>query len=104
MGDSQGVIRVNISVPRELKARMDAAPAKANWSAVACRAFEDKLLELESTKEVTTMDEVIARLKAADEMEAKEQYQEGLEAGRGWEKEIASPRQVRRLGGIETEK
>jgi hypothetical protein len=33
-------VRTTISVPRALKARMDAYEPPINWSAVACRAFE----------------------------------------------------------------
>ena len=57
-----------ISVPRDLKARMDKVSASVNWSQVAAQAFEAKLLELESKKEVSGMDDVIARLRAAAEI------------------------------------
>jgi hypothetical protein len=96
MGESQGVIRMNISVPRELKARMDAEEG-VNWSAVASSAFEAKLLELASKKEVSDMDDVVARLKAAEEFEANEDYQAGFKAGQQWAKSTATPKQLRRL-------
>src|SRR5262249_27023394 len=97
MGEPKGVVRTNISLPRELKARMDAAPSSVNWSAVAAQAFEAKLLELESQKEVKSMDDVIARLKAAAELEANEDYQAGFKAGQQWAKEQATPKELRRL-------
>jgi hypothetical protein len=96
MGE-QGVVRTTISVPRELKARMDKVEESVNWSGVACSAFEAKLLELESQRQVENMDDVVARLKAAAELEDKEEYQAGLEAGRTWAKEDATPKQLRRI-------
>ncbi len=48
MDEQQGATRTNISLPRELKARMDQVKEPVNWSAVAGKAFEAKLLELES--------------------------------------------------------
>jgi hypothetical protein len=84
MGKPKNVVLTTVSVPRELKARMKAAGGAVNWSAVATRAFEAKLLELESQREAGSMDEVFARLDAAEELEAKEDYQAGLNAGREW--------------------
>jgi hypothetical protein len=97
MGDAQGVIRTNISIPRALRARMDAVGERVNWSAVAAEAFQVKLLELESRKKVHTMDDVIARLKAAAQLEVNEACQAGLEAGREWAKQRATPKQVQLL-------
>jgi hypothetical protein len=98
MGDDGGVVRMTISVPRGLKARMDAADPSVNWSRTAAQAFEAKLLELEArSKESATMDDVIVRLKAAAELEANEDYQSGMEAGRAWAREDASPKELRRL-------
>jgi hypothetical protein len=105
MGE-QGVIRVNVSVPRELKARMDAIEESVNWSGVAARAFEDELRRLQSERKAQKMDEVIARLKAAAEIEENEEYQDGFEAGQKWAKSTATPKQLRRLAeyveGFET--
>jgi hypothetical protein len=43
------------------------------------------------------MDDVIARLKASEELEANEDYQEGLEAGREWARQIATAKELRRI-------
>ena len=94
-----GVVRTNISLPRELKARMDKVQG-VNWSAVASEAFERKLLELASKKEAKGMDEVIARWKAAAQLEANRDYQEGRELGEKWAKDKATPRQLRRLQAL----
>jgi hypothetical protein len=93
----QGATRVNVSIPKALKARMDEADEPVNWSAVAAAAFEAKLLELASRKEATTMDEVIARMKAAEERDSKEDYQAGVRCGENWAKLRATPKQLRRL-------
>jgi hypothetical protein len=96
MGE-QGVVRTNISVPRKLKARMDKAGERVNWSAVAAQAFEQKLLELESTKEVGPMEDVIERLRAATKLEQSIDYEAGFDAGETWAKKRAMPKQLRRL-------
>jgi hypothetical protein len=97
MGEQQGVIRVNISIARGLKSRMDAVTVPVNWSAVAAQAFEAKLLELASKKEVGSMEDVIARLKASAELEDKDDFQAGFAAGERWAKQTARPKQLRRL-------
>jgi hypothetical protein len=76
---------------------MDAVKVPVNWSAVAAQAFEAKLLELESKKNVSSMEDVIARLKAAAEIEANEKYQAGFEAGDEWARKQATPSQLRRM-------
>lgn len=96
MGDDGGAIRMSITVPRSLKARMDAVRESVNWSKTAADAFSAKLLELESRKETKNMDEVVARLRAAAELEANEEYQAGMEAGRAWALQQATPKQLRR--------
>jgi hypothetical protein len=92
------VIRVNVSIPQKLKERMDAVAESVNWSAVATAAFEAKLLELESRKKgVKEMRDVVARLRAAAELESNRDYQDGKQAGERWAKVEAAPRQLRRL-------
>ncbi len=98
MGES-GVVRTNISVPRELKTRMERVQG-VNWSAVASEAFERKLLELASKMEVKGMDDMVARLKAAAELEANQEYQDGHLLGEKWAAEKATPRQLRRLQAL----
>lgn len=43
------------------------------------------------------MDDLVARLKAADEMDSKEQYQEGRKAGEMWVKTEGRPNHLRSL-------
>jgi hypothetical protein len=98
--DQEGVIRVNISVPRKLKAEMDAVTLGINWSAVACEAFRSKLLELAARKEAKTKDEVISRLRAAAKLENSDFYQAGYQAGESWVNSAATPRELHALQGL----
>jgi hypothetical protein len=75
-------MRTSISVPLALKKRMDAAKEQINWSAIACRAFEEKLAEIASRKRRKTLDDVIQRLRGSKQKEEDEQYKIGYEAGR----------------------
>jgi hypothetical protein len=95
--EAAGVVRVNISIASGLKSRMEAVTVPVNWSAVAAQAFETKLLELASKKEVGSTEDVIARLKAAGELDDKDDYQAGFAAGERWAKQAARPKQLRRL-------
>jgi hypothetical protein len=97
MGKPKNVVPMTLSLPKDLKAKMDVVTVPVNWSAVAAKAFEAKLLELESAKETTTMDDVIARMKAAEELDNKEEYQRGWAAGQNWVKDVAHPKELRAL-------
>ena len=88
-------IQTGISIPSELKKEMDRVDL--NWSAVAADAFRAKLLEIQSRAKGETMDAVIARLKAAAELEDDEDHKEGLKCGQEWAKNEATPKQLRRL-------
>lgn len=100
MGKPKNVVPMTLSVPKRLKAKMDAVKVPVNWSAIASAAFETKLLELVSEKEVKGMDDMIARLKAAAELEANEDYQDGHQMGEKWATGKATPRQLRRLQAL----
>jgi len=63
---------------------MDAVSQSVNWSQTAAEAFERKLDDLKSQQEVKTDEDMIARFQAAAKLEAEEDYQDGLEAGRDW--------------------
>jgi hypothetical protein len=92
-----GFARTTITVPSNIKARMDAIGASENWSAIASKAFEHRLLELESTRMTDTIDEVAQRLKASLELEEKEDYQAGLAAGTKWASRHAKAIHLKRL-------
>src|SRR5262245_6618214 len=95
MGDK--IYRTTISIPQGLKDRMDAVGEQVNWSAVAARAFEEKVLEI-SLREKRTMDkqDVIRRMQLAAEREEEEDRAAGLAAGREWAA-TQGPRALRRL-------
>jgi hypothetical protein len=81
--------RTTITVPSDLKARMEAVDEPVNWSAIACAAFEQKLAEIIKQRGTKDMDEVIDRLRASKKKHDSEQYQQGHEAGQEWAKEQA---------------
>src|SRR6266851_2450827 len=97
MGKPKNVVPMTLSVPKELRAKMEAVTVSVNWSAMASAAFAAKLLELQSNREVKGIEDLIARLKSAAELEANQDYQEGRQMGEKWATDKATPRQLRRL-------
>jgi hypothetical protein len=97
--------RTTISVPADLKARMDAVEEEINWSAVARQAFETKLAELIRRKAVTDVKTVIQRLRASKKELSDMKYATGFEAGKAWAMTRASVDEFERLkrykGGFE---
>jgi hypothetical protein len=94
MGKKLGFFRTTISVPRELKRQMDAVKEPVNWSAIACRAFEEKLAEIITKKEEKTMFAIIQRLRAS---KPDIIYQQGQADGRRWASERAEYEDLLRL-------
>jgi hypothetical protein len=94
MGKKTPYFRTTISVPRHLKRRMDAVTESVNWSALACRAFEDKLAEIATNKEEKTMIAIIQRLRASN---PDVFYQQGQDEGRRWASEQAKCDDLLRL-------
>ena len=84
MGKKTRSFRTTITVPQDLKERMDAVKEQVNWSALACKAFEEKLAEIASKNEKITMDDVIQRLKVSKERMENDEYKEGEKVGRRW--------------------
>ena len=66
MGKKQPkTVRTTISMPRELKQRMDKVPDEVNWSALACQAFREKLAESDfQKKEIIVKSNVVERMLA----------------------------------------
>jgi hypothetical protein len=81
--------RTTITVPPDLKARMDAVDEPVNWSALACQAFEQRLAEIIKRKGSSNMNDVISRLRASKRTYENAQYQAGHEAGQAWAKDEA---------------
>jgi hypothetical protein len=89
--------RTTITVPAELKARMDAVDEEVNWSAVACAAFDQKLAEIIKRRGVKDMKDAITRLRASYEKLGSDRYQQGHEAGQEWAKSEAEADQLEGL-------
>jgi hypothetical protein len=53
--DKPRFFRTTITVPADLKRRMDAVKEEVNWSALAASAFEAKLAEIAKKKEIKKM-------------------------------------------------
>ena len=97
MGKSKGSYRQIVSIPADLKRRMDKVADEVNWSAVAAQAFEGKLGEIAAKREKKTMQDVIQRLRGLKSKEADQTFLEGKAAGERWAKESATPKEMQRL-------
>ena len=93
-------IRTTISVPRELKGRMDKVKEDVNWSALACQAFQEKLAGIATRKEKREMKDVIERLRASKRKSGSEDFQEGYQAGREWAEKHAEAVELEQLGTL----
>jgi hypothetical protein len=89
--------RTTISLPAELKARMDAVGEPVNWSAIACRAFEQKLAEITRRRGVKNVRDIVTRLRASKTRQSDEHYNRGFENGKKWAAEEAEAGELERL-------
>jgi hypothetical protein len=92
--------RTTISIPPDLKARMDAVDEPVNWSAIACQAFEAKLAEITKRRGAMDMKEVAMRLRVSKRKNEAVQYQEGFEVGRRWAMNQAEADELERLADL----
>lgn len=92
--------RTTISIPYNLKEQMDNAPQDVNWSAIAARAFEEKLGEIAAKKEKKNMDDVIQRLRASKAKSEDSAYSGGVEHGKGWVDDTAEVDELKRLQAL----
>src|SRR6266446_8123193 len=89
--------RTTISVPAQLKVRMEQVRESVNWSAIACQAFENKLAEIAARKENKSMNDVVERLKASLRSDQGKSFNEGYEAGTNWAENTATAAELARL-------
>jgi hypothetical protein len=82
-------IRVHVTIPADLKKRMDKANDLVNWSKVAREAFEQRLAEIVKQKGRASMSEAIARLRASKAEHGSQLYRDGQDAGERWAKSRA---------------
>jgi len=75
---------MNVSVPDEIRKRMEKVREPVNWSAVATEAFIKKLGEIAAAKEKKDMSAVIDRLRASKIEATSATGKEGYAAGRQW--------------------
>ena len=97
MPETEKYTRTTISVPPALKEQMEAVETSVNWSALACRAFEEKLAELAAHKEKKDMRDIVTRLRASRRQAEDAQYKAGAEAGREWVEDTAEADELVRL-------
>lgn len=91
-------MQMTIYVPDDLKAQIDEVKDEVNWSALACRAFREKVVELlMQRKETLDMEEVIQRLKVSKEKEQSELFKLGYELGQKWASNDAEVGELKKL-------
>jgi hypothetical protein len=100
MAKKSGSFRTTITLPLGLKKRMDEVAGQVNWSAVAARAFEEKLSEIASRKEKKTMSDVIQRLRASKRRAEDQAYRSGEADGRNWASSRAEVPELQALEGL----
>jgi len=87
--------RTSITVPTELRARMDAVKDEANWSRIACQAFEQEVVRIEKLreekKEASKRDAIANRLQATMKQTVDALLtSRGMSLGQEWASEKAT--------------
>ncbi len=83
-------VRTTISLPDDLKARMDEVQEPINWSAEAAKCFEKLLGGIAARKQEKDLNDVIARLRASKLTSEDESYEIARNAGVYWAQDLAS--------------
>lgn len=91
------VERISVSIPEDLKERMDTVTEPVNWSQVAAQAFEVKLAEIAAKKVERTMDDVAQRLRVSKLEGGSKLVKAGREGGRKWAEDKAEWRELEKL-------
>jgi hypothetical protein len=95
MSDS---VKLTLSIPKELRERMNPFNEAVNWSELVRELIERKVTMLEQAKTKSKLSvEAIARLRASEEREADQDKAVGHEQGRLWAEEDAEVSDLRRL-------
>lgn len=95
---AENFVRMTISIPADVRKRMDRCPKSVNWSAVAAEAFSVEADRHLSNKRKFTMSKVdLARLKKSLEDSESESYRDGRGEGFEWASKYADAVQLRRL-------
>ncbi len=93
--------KISIYVPDDMKARMDNADERGNWSGIAQQAFDLELTHLEAVKEIKTMTDVVERLRASKQKSTKSSHGDGRTAGREWAMHSAEYNELRRVAELD---
>ena len=96
-------VRTTISLPDDLKARMDAVTEQVNWSAEAAKCFEKVLGGIAARKSQKDYSDVIARLRASKMKSEDENYDAGHAAGIFWAENNASYPELKRAVDYDTD-
>jgi len=91
--------RINLSIPGELKERMDKL-ADVNWSRVAQETFETHLTIYELKEKNMTTEAGLERLRASKKSNAEREEAEGIAAGKKWAIEDAEYDQLKRVADL----
>jgi post-segregation antitoxin (ccd killing protein) len=90
--------RINLSIPDNIKAEMDALDV--NWSEVARAAF-DRELQIRKSIRIENMNDVIERLRISKASAEGLDKASGRKAGQLWAQKHASFRHLRRIGNLD---
>jgi hypothetical protein len=91
---------MTITVRADIKARINEVKDEANWSAVACRAFEQELAEVIKLKGADAVKDTIERLRASRRRLNDDRFQEGFAMGQAWAKVSAEAGELERLADL----
>jgi hypothetical protein len=95
--------RTTISIPDNLKKRMDKVREPVNWSAIAANAFELKLGEIARKQQEKTVEAVVQRLRASKLQSLSRIEAEGREVGIEWAKKYAEWNELERVAQINSD-
>jgi hypothetical protein len=79
---------------------MEKVSEPVNWSAIAARAFEGKLAEISARKEMSSMVDVVQRLRLSKQDHDSQVFREGFNLGSEWAKRDAGAAQLEHLEAI----
>lgn len=89
------MVRMNLSIPDDLRERMKPFDEGANWSQIAAAAFEERVMTM---AELGSIDDAVWHRLRQTEMEDGETiFAQGAEAGRKWAQRSARMIHLRRL-------
>lgn len=100
MAKKRVAVQMSLTIPPELRREMEEVGDGVNWSQVASEAFRAKVLAIKSQSGGMGMEDVIARIRAADELVTNEFYKLGKDIGTAWASEGHPKRMYQRLESL----